>query len=357
MSRCSRRAARRTPPGRTGCTRRCARRSSSAVVDRLWAHQATGASLAHARRPARGGRDRHRVGQVARPTSCRPCRRASRSAGRAASAGRPRSTSPRPRRSPRTSSPSLLALGLGVRATTHDGDSSHEQRDWARDHGEYLLTNPDMLHRSLLPGHARWARFLGSLRYVVVDECHHYRGVFGAHVAHVLRRLRRVCALYGADPTFVLASATVAEPDVLAGRLTGLEVAAVTDDASPRGEVVLGLWEPPFTGALGENGAPVRRAASSEVGRPAGRPGRRGRPHAGVRPVAAGRRGGGATASALLAEVAPELAGPGGAVPRRLPARGAPRAGGRRCAPGGWSGWPRPTRSSSASTSAGSTPC
>ena len=69
-----------------------------------------------------------------------------------------------------------------------------EQRDWTRDYGEYVLTNPDMLHRSLLPGHERWARFFGSLRYVVVDECHHYRGVFGAHVAHVLRRLRRVCA-------------------------------------------------------------------------------------------------------------------------------------------------------------------
>ena len=160
---------------------------------------------------------------------------------------------------------SLLALGLDVRATTHDGDSTYEQRDWARDHGEYLLTNPDMLHRSMLPGHARWAKFFGSLRYVVIDECHHYRGVFGAHVSAVLRRLRRVCALYGATPTFVLASATVAEPAAAAGRLTGLDVEPVTADASPHGQVAVVLWEPPFTSYSGENGAPVRRAASSEV--------------------------------------------------------------------------------------------
>ncbi len=159
----------------------------------------------------------------------------------------------------------LDSLALGVRVTTHDGDSPQEQRDWARDHAEYVLTNPDMLHRSLLPGHERWARFLGALRYVVVDECHHYRGVFGAHVAQVLRRLRRLCARYGASPTFVLASATVAEPEVAARRLTGLPVTAVTDDASPRGEVSLALWEPPLTPGGGENGAPVRRAASSEV--------------------------------------------------------------------------------------------
>jgi DEAD/DEAH box helicase domain-containing protein len=159
----------------------------------------------------------------------------------------------------------VTALGLDVRATTHDGDSSREQRDWARDHGEYVLSNPDMLHRSLLPGHERWSSFLGSLQYVVVDECHHYRGVFGAHVAHVLRRLRRVCATYGASPTFVLASATVAEPEVAAGRLTGLDVLAVTGDGSPRGQVALALWEPPFTSHAGENGAPVRRAASSET--------------------------------------------------------------------------------------------
>ncbi len=157
-------------------------------------------------------------------------------------------------------------LGLpDLRCSTHDGDSTPELREWTRDHGEYVLTNPDMLHRSLLPGHARWSRFFGALRYVVVDECHHYRGVFGAHVAQVLRRLRRVAALYGAHPTFVLASATVAEPEVSARRLTGLEVDAVTDDGSPRGRTALALWEPPFVPGAGENGAPVRRSAPSEV--------------------------------------------------------------------------------------------
>jgi DEAD/DEAH box helicase domain-containing protein len=161
---------------------------------------------------------------------------------------------------------SVRGLGLAdLRATTHDGDSGTELRDWARDHAEYVLTNPDMLHHSLLPGHARWSRFLGLLRYVVIDECHHYRGVFGAHVAQIVRRLRRVCALYGARPTFVLASATVAEPEVSAGRLTGLDVLPVADDCSARGEVSLALWEPPFTALLGENGAPVRRSATAET--------------------------------------------------------------------------------------------
>ena len=160
----------------------------------------------------------------------------------------------------------LVALGLpDLRAATHDGDSSREEREWARDHGEYLLTNPDMLHHSMLPSHARWSRFFALLDYVVVDECHHYRGVFGAHVAQILRRLRRVCGLYGAAPTFVLASATVADPEVSASRLTGLPVDAVTADGSPRGQVTLALWEPPFTSYAGENGAPVRRSATAEV--------------------------------------------------------------------------------------------
>lgn len=159
----------------------------------------------------------------------------------------------------------LEALGLGVRVSTHDGDSPPEQRDWTRDFGEWVLTNPDMLHRSLLPAHERWADFFARLRYVVVDECHHYRGVFGAHVAHVLRRLRRVAALHGASPTFVLASATVAEPELSAARLTGLDVVSVSADHSPRGQLAVGLWEPPFTSHAGEHGAPLRRAASSEA--------------------------------------------------------------------------------------------
>ncbi len=160
---------------------------------------------------------------------------------------------------------SIAALGLDIRIATHDGDSTQEQRDWTRDHAEYVLTNPDMLHRSLLPAHGRWARFFATVDFVVVDECHHYRGVFGAHVAQVLRRLRRVCAAHGSSPTFVLASATVAEPEVAARRLTGLDVVAVTEDDSPRGEVAVGLWEPPLTSYAGEQGAPVRRPAAAET--------------------------------------------------------------------------------------------
>ncbi|WP_298891024.1 DEAD/DEAH box helicase [uncultured Serinicoccus sp.] len=132
----------------------------------------------------------------------------------------------------------------GVRVARLDGDTPVEERRWIREHAHYVLTNPDLLHHTLLPGHERWAPFLRSLRYVVVDECHIYRGVFGAHVSAVLRRLLRVAARYGATPTVVLASATVAEPEPLGRALLGQDVVAVTSDASPRRETVVALWQP-----------------------------------------------------------------------------------------------------------------
>ncbi|MGH3432982.1 MAG: DEAD/DEAH box helicase, partial [Thermocrispum sp.] len=134
----------------------------------------------------------------------------------------------------------------GVRAATFDGDTPLEERDWVRAHANWVFTNPDMLHHGLLAAHSRWSRFFQRLAYVVVDECHSYRGVFGSHVALLLRRLRRVAAHYGASPTFVLASATVAEPAGFAKRLAGLECAAVAEDGSPRGPRTVALWEPPL---------------------------------------------------------------------------------------------------------------
>jgi DEAD/DEAH box helicase domain-containing protein len=163
----------------------------------------------------------------------------------------------------------VSALGLPeVRAAGYDGDIPMAERDWIRSHARWVFTNPDMLHHGLLARHDRWARWLRRLSFVVIDECHAYRGVFGSHVALLLRRLRRVAARYGAHPVFLLASATVADPGVSASRLTGLDTVAVTEDGSPRGERTIALWEPPLlTELTGENGAPVRRSAGAEASR------------------------------------------------------------------------------------------
>jgi DEAD/DEAH box helicase domain-containing protein len=163
----------------------------------------------------------------------------------------------------------VTALGLAeVRPAGYDGDTPRAQRDWVRSHARWVFTNPDMVHHGLLARHDRWARLLRRLRFVVIDECHAYRGVFGSHVALLLRRLRRVAARYGAHPVFVLASATVADPGVSAARLTGLDTVAVTEDTSPSGERTVALWEPPLLAELtGENGAPVRRSAGAEAAR------------------------------------------------------------------------------------------
>jgi len=152
-----------------------------------------------------------------------------------------------------------------VKAATYDGDTPFEERAWIRQYANYVLTNPDMLHRSMLPRHAQWATFWRRLGLVVIDECHGYRGVFGSHVAQILRRLRRVCAKYGSRPVFLLASATASDPGTAALRLTGLEAAEVTNDASPRGATTFALWEPPLTDLRGEKGAPVRRTATAET--------------------------------------------------------------------------------------------
>jgi DEAD/DEAH box helicase domain-containing protein len=137
----------------------------------------------------------------------------------------------------------------GLRAVTYDGDTNSDDRAWARKNANVVLTNPEMLHMGILPSHKRWATFLMRLQYVVVDELHMLRGIFGSHVAHVLRRLRRLCELYGSDPTFFFASATIGNPGELASALCGLDVQQIDDDASPRAERVLACWQRPLLDA------------------------------------------------------------------------------------------------------------
>src|SRR3546814_8699407 len=130
----------------------------------------------------------------------------------------------RPPRSTRTDtlSPYTTRFRSG-QAVTYDGDTGRSERSDARRYGSVVLTNPEMLHCGILPHHAGWMRFLSRLRYVVVDEVHLFRGIFGSHVAHVLRRLRRVAAHYGADPVFICSSATIGQPAALASALRSEE--------------------------------------------------------------------------------------------------------------------------------------
>jgi len=134
---------------------------------------------------------------------------------------------------------------LGVRAYTFDGDTPGDARKAVRTRGDIVVSNPDMLHQGILPHHTKWAQFFESLEFVVIDEMHTYRGVFGSHVANVIRRLRRVCRFYGSEPVFVLCSATIANPAELASGLIGEAVHAITDSGAPQGERHLLLWNPP----------------------------------------------------------------------------------------------------------------
>jgi DEAD/DEAH box helicase domain-containing protein len=133
-----------------------------------------------------------------------------------------------------------------VRAAIYDGDTPQERRWQIRRWANAILTNPDMLHLGVLPRHDLWADVLHNLRYVVVDEAHVYRGVFGSHVANVLRRLRRLARVYGSDPQFLFASATIANPGELAHSLLGVDATVIGGDAAPRAERTVALWNPPL---------------------------------------------------------------------------------------------------------------
>lgn len=147
----------------------------------------------------------------------------------------------------------LLALNqagdLGLRTYTFDGDTPADARRAVRLHGDIVVSNPDMLHQGILPHHTKWAQFFESLHYVVIDEMHTYRGVFGSHMANLIRRLQRVCRFYGRAPLFILCSATIANPLELAEQLIGGKATAITDSGAPQGEKHLLLWNPPVVNA------------------------------------------------------------------------------------------------------------
>ncbi|HBY99209.1 MAG TPA: DEAD/DEAH box helicase [Chloroflexi bacterium] len=153
-----------------------------------------------------------------------------------------------------------------VRFGTYDGDTPQAQRTALRHTGHIILTNPDMLHLGILPNHPLWSRLLERLRYVVIDEAHVYRGVFGSHVANVLRRLVRLCDFYGSRPTFICASATIANPAEHIERLTSFRPVVVGDDGAPHGPRTFALWNPPaLDSPSGEMGGAGHRSPNSEA--------------------------------------------------------------------------------------------
>src|SRR6188472_871008 len=149
----------------------------------------------------------------------------------------------------------------GLREAIYDGDTPREERPAIRRRSNLILTNPDMLHMGVLPNHKSWGDFLANLEWVVVDEAHTYRGVFGSHVANVLRRLRRLARAYGSEPRFLLASATIANPVELAERLTGLDLALVDRDGSPGARRQIAMWNPPVV----DEALQTRRSALAEA--------------------------------------------------------------------------------------------
>ncbi|HWB87103.1 MAG TPA: DEAD/DEAH box helicase [Bryobacteraceae bacterium] len=136
-------------------------------------------------------------------------------------------------------------MGAGIRAFTYDGDTPQDARKAIRQRANVVLTNPDMLHSGILPHHTRWARYFESLRYIIIDELHYYRGVYGSHLANLLRRLRRITEFYGSKPQFICCSATIANPRELAESLTGEEFDLIDRNGAPRGEKYFIFYNPP----------------------------------------------------------------------------------------------------------------
>lgn len=152
-------------------------------------------------------------------------------------------------------------LPFGISFATFDGDTPPEERPQIKREAQIVLTNPDMLHLGILPNHQAWSRFFRHLRYVVIDEAHIYRGVFGSHVGNILRRLRRLCAFYHAHPQFICCSATIANPKEHIEQLVGLPFAIIDKDSSPHGAKDFILWNPPFL----DEARTSRRSANTEA--------------------------------------------------------------------------------------------
>lgn len=138
------------------------------------------------------------------------------------------------------------ANGIKFLAGTYDGDTPQSLRRKLRDNGSIILTNPDMLHQAILPQHARWNKYFTNLKYIVIDEIHAYRGVFGSHLANVMRRLKRICNHYGSHPQFICCSATIANPKEHAEKITGSSMALIDNDGSPKGAKQFVFWNPPL---------------------------------------------------------------------------------------------------------------
>lgn len=151
--------------------------------------------------------------------------------------------------------------GVKVNSYTYDGDTASNIRQKVRKAGHIVITNPDMLHSAILPHHTKWVSFFENLKYVIIDELHIYRGVFGSHVANVIRRLKRICKYYGSDPIFICTSATIANPRELAENLTGNKMELINNNGAPSGRKHFVFYNPPIV----NKPLNIRRSATLEV--------------------------------------------------------------------------------------------